>query len=112
MRDVIVTGGRTFKDATFLGMVLHSLLPIGVLAHGAAPGADTLAARWAKREGVCAIAYPPDWSRGRPAGPIRNRVMLLAHPHALVVAFPGGEGTADCVRQARKFGMRVFEIAP
>jgi hypothetical protein len=35
-------------------------------------------------------------------------MMLEAHPEALVVAFPGGRGTADCVRQARGLGMPVL----
>jgi Lhr-like helicase len=30
----------------------------------------------------------------------------------LVIAFPGGRGTADMVGRARKAGIRVVEISP
>lgn len=47
---VLVCGGRDYADAKSLGMVLdaaHSANPIVCLIHGAARGADTLAADWA-----------------------------------------------------------------
>ena len=50
--------------------------------------------------------FPADWKvRGRAAGHIRNQQMLdEGRPH-LVVAFPGGRGTADMVRRARAAGI-------
>ena len=53
-----------------------------------------------------------EWSRlVVAAGPIRNQAMLeeaggLAHragAELLVLAFPGGAGTASCIREARKW---------
>lgn len=38
------------------------------------------------------------------AGPIRNSFMLALGPD-LVLAFPGGRGTADMVRQASEAGV-------
>ncbi len=52
---------------------------------------------------VCAAKWE---TYGKAAGPIRNREMLLNLP-ALVVAFPGGKGTADMVRQAERAGIPV-----
>jgi hypothetical protein len=50
--------------------------------------------RWIK-------GHPADWDKyGKLAGPIRNREMLEQNNPELVVAFPGGNGTADMVRQA------------
>lgn len=38
----------------------------------------------------------------------RNTRMLLAYPHAHVIAFPlGGPGTRHCIAEARRLGMRV-----
>jgi len=36
---------------------------------------------------------------------------MLGHSPDLVLAFPGGRGTADMVSRARKAGVRVVEIA-
>jgi hypothetical protein len=50
-----------------------------------------------------------EWeSLGRKAGPIRNQRMLTEGKPALVVAFPGGKGTANMVAQARATNVRVF----
>ena len=44
-----------------------------------------------------------DWKKyGKKAGPLRNQQMLEEGKPDLVVAFPGGNGTADMVRRAKK----------
>jgi len=49
-------------------------------------------------------------THGKAAGPIRNQQMLdEGRPH-LVVAFPGGTGTADMVRRAKAAGVPVMEV--
>ncbi len=52
---------------------------------------------------------PAEWSKyGRRAGPIRNKQMLdVGKPH-LVVAFPGGAGTANMVKQAKAAGVPII----
>jgi len=51
------------------------------------------------------------WSKhGRAAGPIRNQEMIDECKPDLVVAFPGGRGTADMVRRAKAAGIRVIEV--
>lgn len=55
---------------------------------------------------------------GLKAGPIRNGEMLIGQSRDgrdegradLLIAFPGGSGTADCVRQARELGIAVLEV--
>ncbi|MCK1520245.1 DUF2493 domain-containing protein [Bradyrhizobium sp. 17] len=113
-QTVLVCGGRDYDDARSLGMVLdaaHSANPIECLVHGAARGADTLAADWALEHDVLCKAYPADWDRdGKAAGPIRNQRMLdLGKPH-MVVAFPGGKGTADMIRKAEAAGVPVVRV--
>jgi hypothetical protein len=81
-----------------------------VLVHGAASGADAMAGRWAGANGVSVTTFPADWNRyGRSAGPRRNQAMVDSEPD-LVVAFPGGRGTADMVRRAEAAGIRVLKI--
>lgn len=72
-----------------------------VIVHGAARGADSLAAAWAKSKHIRDMAFPADWS-GRSGGIDRNVRMLEEAEPDLVLAFPGGRGTAHMVSLARK----------
>ena len=59
----------------------------------------------------CAV-YRADWEGlGRKAGPIRNQQMLDEGKPDLVVAFPGGRGTANMMRIAREAGIEVIEVS-
>lgn len=111
---VLVCGGRDYADRETLRRVLDAHLDLFgpfVLIHGAARGADTLAGEWAASRGVEFEAYPADWDRfGRRAGPERNRRMLHQGKPTVVVAFPGGAGTAHMVRIARAFDVPVFVV--
>lgn len=111
---IVVTGGRDYTDraALFLALdLLHAATRITRLAHGNARGADTLADDWARVRRVELQRYPADWDRHRKrAGAIRNRAMLDAERPDVVVAFPGGRGTADCVRAAGERGIPVLDL--
>lgn len=112
---VIVCGGRDFNDASLLGDTLDRLHgekgKIRLLITGMARGADDLAEQWALERGVVCHGYPADWKHyGRRAGPIRNALMLKHGRANLVVAFPGGPGTAHMVRIAKTAGVRVIEV--
>lgn len=111
---VLVCGGRDYNDAKTVREVLdrlHKETPFSCVIHGAARGADTLAGLWAKRSEVPVEAYTAAWSRyGRAAGMIRNEQMLREGRPDLVVAFPGGVGTAGMVRIARAAGVRVEAV--
>jgi hypothetical protein len=114
---VLVCGGRTFTDFALLCLILDRVLgfpnrdPLSVtLIHGAAPGADSLADDYARLRGIPVDKYPAEWSTfGRGAGPLRNRKMLIEGKPDLVVAFPGGRGTANMILQAKIRGVRVYE---
>lgn len=111
---VLVCGGREYNDREQLFRVLdaaHFANPIVLLVHGGASGADDLAGRWARHIGVPWKAFPAAWkSEGRSAGPRRNKRMLdEAKPH-LVIAFPGGSGTANMIQQAEAAGVSVVRI--
>jgi predicted Rossmann-fold nucleotide-binding protein len=108
------------------GRLVHLLL------HGGARGADAAIARAAHQLGWFSLVMPAQWQQhGRAAGPIRNRELLqqaiaraVAHSSpgsmasVLVVAFPGGAGTASLVQHARRLAARspvpiaVVEVSP
>lgn len=112
---VLVCGGRDFYDYELVKTVLSSLQVnrggFSVVIHGAASGADSLAAQYARKHNIPEIAFPADWvAHGRKAGPLRNYQMLVEGKPDLVVAFPGGKGTADMMRQAKKAGVEVLSV--
>lgn len=112
MKAVIVTGGRDFMNRFAVWFALDELRP-DVIIHGGANGADTLAHAWAVANSVMHVCIPAQWTKhGRAAGPIRNALMLkFARDHwpdVVCVAFPGGKGTADMVRQAKTAGVEVL----
>jgi hypothetical protein len=113
MMRVLVCGGRDFNDEALLERILngtHGYEPFTLLIHGGARGADTLAAAWAKRNGVAVEAHPANWKEhSRAAGPLRNIKMIKREPK-LVIAFPGGPGTADMVMRAKAAGVTVMEV--
>jgi hypothetical protein len=110
---VLVCGGRTYNDKDYLYQILdhlHTQVPITQIINGGAHGADTLAHIWAFDNNIPSTSYPADWEiHGRAAGPIRNAQMLKLQPD-LVVAFPGGPGTANMIKQAEAAFVTVLEI--
>lgn len=113
---VLICGGREASREQRLAVtrwVKGRLSRGDVVIHGAASGIDEAAGAAAKIKGLRIEAYPADWkTHGRAAGPIRNRQMLVDGKPDLVVAFPGGRGTANMVRQAREHGVAVEVITP
>lgn len=110
----IVCGGRDFGDWFLLKNTLdgiHAETPLDRVATGAAPGADTLADTWARSRGIRVERYYALWrTHGNAAGPIRNQKMLDDERPDIVIAFPGGRGTADMVRRAEGAGVPVRHV--
>ena len=128
---VLVCGGRDFDDAERVWSVLdHYHREAGgfeALISGSARGADTIAAEWADARGIRVLPFPADWNdlHAQPcvtrrrengdfynalAGLNRNTRMLREGLPTLVIAFPGGSGTADMVRKSRMAKVSVLEI--
>jgi hypothetical protein len=123
----VVTGGRDYADraGAFLAfdrVVSGAYRALGyparwrpVPAHGAAHGADEMVDTWADGRQVAydqVRRFPvkqSDYDRSGKRAPLeRNTAMLeTMRPH-LVVALPGGSGTAHCVREARRLGYPVW----
>lgn len=116
---VAVAGGRhyvlTDDDRRALDAIAAFLAAIGgwaVLLHGGATGADAGAAEWAAAKGVPAVSFHVEdalWrSVGPAAGPIRNRMMLRNAD--MLVAFPGGAGTASAVKEAKRRRLVIVQL--
>lgn len=112
MTTILVCGGRGYADHARVHEVLYlHAAGASAILQGGAPGADRLARDWAEANGILSWTIPAEWRKhGKAAGPIRNQRMLDAGEPALVIAFPGGRGTADMVRRARAAGVPVLEV--
>lgn len=109
----IVCGGRLFDDELRVCNALDEIeQDLGVeliVYHGGATGADSAAGRWAKARGRELHVVRAKWAVfGRAAGRIRNEKMLKLAKPQLVVAFPGGVGTAHMEAIARAAGVEVI----
>lgn len=107
---------------------LSKLPEDATLVHGMAQGADSQCEEyWKFMSGRKTEEFPADWrncapecnsthrkvnSRGQEycptAGHRRNQAMIDSGIE-LLVAFPGGTGTADCVKRAQKAGIPVLD---
>ena len=112
---LLVCGGRNYSDRETVDWALRAYLPVDpselLVIQGGAEGADRLARDWAESEGVTVMEFPANWYFfGKAAGPIRNNAMMRWGAPDVVVAFPGGRGTAHMVELARSKGINVVEI--
>jgi hypothetical protein len=77
-------------------------VPVGVDAHLLV---------WAREAGVPVLPFYAEWNRfGRGAGMIRNKKMVDTCD--VLIAFPGGKGTASAIAAARELGRPVYFATP
>lgn len=118
---VLICGGRDMDRTTAwnwlernakaeIGFALNlSSFKIDAIIHGGARGADEAAGDWGRSEHVDVVCFAADWKKhGKAAGPMRNARMLLEGKPDVVIALPGGRGTADMVRRAEDAGVPVI----
>ncbi len=134
---VLVCGGREFgrlpphgerqgpyweekeREYLFIQATLTSLFPADpetwlpdcTIIEGGATGVDSVAADWAAVNWTGLKEYKADWNKhGKAAGCIRNKQMLEEGIPDIVVAFPGGSGTAHMIKLAQEAGVEVIKI--
>ena len=112
---ILVCGGRNYTERNVVFETLSTCRPHFAdqfcIIQGHAHGADKLARDWALENGYCCIDVPAPWNYYKlAAGPIRNAWMLYFCCPQLVIAFPGGSGTADMVARANGAGVPVYAI--
>lgn len=114
---VICTGGRNNEDKNLVWKVLDNLAPKGVIVGDCPTGIDLHVRDWCHDRKIIDptfgyTVFEADWNQfGLSAGPKRNREMVIfgSKIRAILVAFKGGKGTADCVRNAKAIKMLVLE---
>lgn len=117
---LLVAGSRSFTDYEKLESTLDRLLenrPETVIVSGGARGTDALAKQYAREKGFLYKEFPADWSKGRSAGYVRNRLMhsYIAKQNARgVVLFWDGKspGTKQSFDLAKEFDnpLRVVRV--
>lgn len=106
---VIITGSRGWSDRYFIAEVLAELPGNTTIVHGAARGADRLAAQEAQKLGLLLEEHPADWEQyGKRAGVLRNELMAALGAD-LCIAFWDGRsaGTEDMMQRAAEHGIPV-----
>lgn len=122
---LLITGSRNFGDQGHVDITLmrtalkdarRKLHDAGfdriILVHGAARGADQLAASIGKSMGFVLDPHPAQWSvHGKAAGPIRNKEMVDLGAD-LMLAFPRGasRGTRGCMQLAAEAGIEIVNV--
>ena len=125
---VVVTGGRNYGATEAERRIVREALEmtstseLDVLVNGGAPGADTVAYdHWTREMHRVAVTVPAKWRKwGNGAGPIRNQTMATAtwgHRHLasrwipdVCLAFPGGAGTANMVKNCEARDIPVIHF--
>lgn len=111
-KTVLVCGGRDYTNYPILFPILEDIISVNdTVIHGNAIGADFLTKCWAIHNSRKQVPYPADWGKHKlAAGPIRNKQMLEEGKPDLVIAFPGGKGTANMIKIALEAGVGVIPI--
>lgn len=123
MLVLVTTGGRDYKLTDADRLILGALDP-EIVHVGDATGADEGVWDWAYQHlrSYNRYQFKADWlSYGKGAGPERNGRMLRAALDCLrhsskyrliLLAFPGGRGTENCIYQAKGMGIPVIYAHP
>jgi len=105
---------RAIEEYKFIHSALDEIIKAGsniTIISGGATGADSAVIDFAHIYFHPYEVYKADWNKyGKAAGFIRNKQMLEEGRPDLVVAFPGGKGTAMMVMLAKKDGVEVIEM--
>ena len=114
MNRVLVCGSREapreYAKIVFQCLaLLHTKHPINHIISGGATGVDTYAIEWAQQERISHSIYYAQWDKfGKAAGPQRNALMLREGVPNIVVAFAGGRGTENMVKQAEQQNLKIW----
>ena len=112
---VLVLGKRDFTDYIIFRCILDkSLASINdniIIVEGGARGTDALAKQYAIEHHYEFIEFPADWDKyGKAAGIIRNDEMVnfIKDKPCKALFFWDGQsrGTGDCLRRAKRAGIK------
>jgi len=124
MTNIVIAGSREYTDYKQMRQTWHEYKEKHSLTNdkihlisGGAKGADTLAERLAKEEGIKITVIRPDYStgKGKQAPHIRNWEMAeTAGKEGHLIAYynkgKASAGTDSMVRMAQRKGMKITKI--
>ena len=112
---ILICGSRYAKGAQSkkgVEMVIGGTCPEIVICGGCPSGIDKFVVQVCNVFGTPLQVWPAPWTRwGASAGPLRNGWMLKHGKPDYVIAFPGGAGTENMVKQAEDAGVPVVRIS-
>ena len=111
---VIVCGGCDFEVPAFVWRELdrlHAELGFTSLMQGGSAGVDRYAREWAaaRPEVECFVCLA-QWHRYGPAAALKRNARMLEWKPDLIIAFAGGSGAAELVKQATAAGVEVRHV--
>lgn len=106
---VIVCGSRGWTDRERIADRLADLSGDSIVLHGAAKGADRIAAQEAQKLGLVVVPYPAEWEKyGKRAGHLRNRLMAMTGADLCIAFWDGSSrGTSDMMEIAAEFAIPI-----
>lgn len=113
---VLICGGRDYQDEKRVAQSLKNFQTytgktVTLIIAGGASGADFLATKVAKEQGIPWVEMPANWDKfGKAAGSMRNKAMLDLLKPDVVMAFPGGAGTRNMCIQAKAAKVSVLKL--
>jgi hypothetical protein len=111
---ILITGSRTWTDvSTIISAITevvrehHVKQEDAVIVHGDCPrGADAIAGALARLWKITEEPHPADWSKGKPAGFIRNKEMVdLGADVCLAFIQDNSKGASMAANLAQKAGI-------
>lgn len=119
---LVIAGSITLTDYKLLLRCLqHTQFAVAlrtnnaVVLSGCAIGIDSLAIRWANKNGIAVERYPPQWDvYGKHAGAVRTATMLDAADGLLAIWNGYSLGTKYAIDYALAAGrpVEVFDVVP
>jgi hypothetical protein len=113
MTTAVITGGMGFANVESIEVFLEAFKyhkDLTKIIISGASKAEKISAAWAKRNYIQVVTFDLDYSMPRKeAVADRNKLMLNRYVD-FVVAFPGGDSTADMCAQADALGIQIYRV--
>lgn len=110
-----IVGGRGFNDQVLFDNTLTAFtIEHGKITHvvsGAAKGADTMGANFAKRFGIELTEFIPEWDKyGRSAGFRRNQDIIANSEYVIAFWDGSSKGTKSSIDLAKKLNIPILVV--
>lgn len=107
---IIIAGSRN-ADIHLIDIeaaIFNSKMNITEVVSGYSGNVDLMGEKWAVESGLPIKLFEPDWSKGKKAGPMRNRQMA-DYAEGLIAVWDGeSRGTMNMIDEAHKLGKKIW----